>query len=78
MVPPKGKSGPGIIFNNSKSLISGFFNIAIIPSITSIKLCGGIQVAIPTAIPDEPLINKFGILVGNTTGSNNVSSKLGT
>ena len=38
------------------------------PVITSVRLCGGMFVAIPTAIPDEPLINKFGIFVGNTSG----------
>ncbi len=43
-------------------------------SITSFKLCGGIFVAIPTAIPDEPLINKLGTLAGNTEGANSVSS----
>ena len=43
--------------------------IAIVASITSFKLCGGILVAIPTAIPVEPLISKFGSLVGNTLGS---------
>ena len=36
---------------------------------TSPKLCGGIFVAIPTAIPVEPFTNKFGYLDGNTCGS---------
>ncbi len=31
-------------------------------------LCGGMFVVIPTAIPDDPLINRFGILVGITSG----------
>ena len=43
--------------------------ILIIPFITSVKLCGGIFVAIPTAIPDEPFINNAGTLAGNTFGS---------
>ena len=30
------------------------------PSITSLGLCGGILVDIPTAIPVVPLINRFG------------------
>ena len=38
-------------------------------SITSERLCGGILVAIPTAIPLPPFIKRFGILVGNTVGS---------
>ena len=41
---------------------------------TSLKLCGGIFVAIPTAMPDEPLINNVGIRVGNTEGSDSDSS----
>ena len=48
---------------------------AIVPSITSERLCGGMLVAIPTAIPEAPLINNPGILVGKTVGSFNVSSK---
>ena len=42
---------------------------ATVPSIISPKLCGGIFVAIPTAIPVDPLTNKFGNLAGKTTGS---------
>ena len=33
-------------------------------------------VAIPTAIPSEPFIRKFGIFTGRTDGSLSVSSKL--
>ena len=33
-------------------------------------------VAIPTAIPEEPLINKFGTFAGKTEGSYKESSKL--
>ena len=47
-----------------------------IPSITSERLCGGIFVAIPTAIPEAPFIIKAGTLVGSTVGSIMVSSKL--
>ena len=42
---------------------------AVMPSTTSDKLCGGMLVAIPTAIPEAPLTNKPGILVGSTVGS---------
>ena len=41
---------------------------------TSFKLCGGMLVAMPTAIPDEPLIKRFGTRVGKTVGSVSVSS----
>ena len=40
--------------------ISGFLISAIIALETSLKLCGGIFVAIPTAIPSEPLTSRFG------------------
>ena len=36
---------------------------------TSPRLCGGMLVAMPTAIPVVPLINRLGIRAGNTTGS---------
>ena len=43
-------------------------------SITSEGLCGGILVAIPTAIPPAPFTNKFGYSAGRTTGSSWLSS----
>ena len=50
---------------------------AIKPLIISDKLCGGILVAIPTAIPSEPFTSSVGIAVGSTDGSFRVSSKFG-
>ena len=35
----------------------------------SLRLCGGMLVAMPTAIPVAPLISRFGIRDGSTTGS---------
>ena len=55
--------------------ISGSSIIATKPLIISVKLCGGIFVAIPTAIPSEPFIRRVGTVVGSTVGSFNVSSK---
>ena len=72
--PSVGKSGPLITLIRSSSVTSSSSIILIIPSITSFKLCGGIFVAIPTAIPDEPFIKSVGILVGNTVGSCSLSS----
>ena len=40
----------------------------------SCRLCGGMLVAMPTAIPDEPLINRLGTRVGKTAGSVSDSS----
>ena len=44
---------------------------------TSRRLCGGMLVAIPTAMPLEPLTRRLGILEGRTVGSCSRSSKLG-
>ena len=74
ITPPVGKSGPGICFINSLNLISLFSISANVPLITSPRLCGGILVAIPTAIPPAPLTNRFGNWEGNTSGSFSVSS----
>ena len=49
-----------------------------VASITSPKLWGGIDVAIPTAIPLEPFTKRLGYLEGSTAGSFNDSSKFGT
>ena len=41
------------------------------------RLCGGMFVAMPTAIPGEPLASRFGKRAGSTTGSVTEPSKLG-
>ena len=74
IVAPVGKSGPFIISINSSIVVSGLSITFIIPSITSDQLCGGMFVAIPTAIPDEPFTNNAGILAGKTVGSCSLSS----
>ena len=57
--------------------MSGSSIIAMTPSITSQRLWGGISVAMPTAIPDEPFTRRFGNLEGSTSGSISCSSKFG-
>ena len=47
-------------------------------STISVRLCGGMLVAMPTAIPLEPFTSRLGMRVGSTTGSTVVSSKLAT
>ena len=83
IIPPVGKSGPLTIFMISS--ISVYSLPSILSSIifttapiTSRRLCGGILVAIPTAIPFVPLTKRFGNLAGKTVGSFSVSSKFGT
>ena len=60
MKPPVGKSGPGTISRIFASGVSGFWISAMVASMISVRLCGGILVAMPTAMPDEPLISRFG------------------
>lgn len=39
------------------------------PSTTSRRLCGGMLVAMPTAMPEEPFTSRLGALAGSTVGS---------
>ena len=48
---------------------------AVTQSMVSAKLCVGMLVARPTAIPVAPLTSKFGNLPGNMSGSFRLSSK---
>ena len=74
IIPPKGKSGPLTILIRSSTVVSGLSNMCKHASKTSVRLCGGMLVAIPTAMPEEPFIRRFGILVGNTSGISSVPS----
>ena len=73
-MPAVGKSGPGTICISWPSVISGFSMSAMQAEMISVRLCGGIFVAMPTAMPDEPLINRFGMRAGSTAGSLSDSS----
>ena len=78
IIPPVGKSGPLTYLQSCLTSTSGLLIRWIIASITSERLWGGILVAIPTAIPDEPFTRRFGILDGRIVGSSSDSSKFGT
>ena len=69
-----GKSGPLMNSIKPSIVISGSSINARQPSITSRRLCGGMFVAMPTAIPDEPFTSRFGTRFGNTSGICSVSS----
>ena len=69
IIPPVGKSGPGITSIISSIEQLGLSIIRQNASINSPKLCGGIFVAIPTAIPEDPFINNDGNDEGKTVGS---------
>ena len=55
---------------NSSRVVFGFSISALHARITSPGLCGGIFVAIPTAIPPAPFTSIFGNSAGKTDGSN--------
>ena len=77
IIPAVGKSGPLMCSISSSVVILLLLIRATRPSTISQRLWGGILVAIPTAIPSDPLTKRVGTVVGNTVGSFSVSSKLG-
>ena len=77
MVAPVGKSGPLMYCISSSVVIFGFSICAITPSTISDILCGGMFVAMPTAMPDVPLTRRFGTFEGKTIGSFVELSKFG-
>ena len=69
MIPPVGKSGPWMKSSSVSSRAFGALIRCRQAPTSSSMLCGGMLVAIPTAIPDEPLASRFGNAAGSTTGS---------
>ncbi len=65
---PVGKSGPLTCFIRSSTFASGLSISSTIASTISASRCGGMFVAIPTAIPDEPFTSRFGKREGRTVG----------
>ena len=70
---PVGKSGPLISRMTASSIssrfASGCASTHSAAAATSRRLCGGIWVAMPTAMPEEPLTSRFGKRLGSTSGS---------
>ena len=67
--PPVGKSGPGISATSSAISQAGLSIRCSSAAQISPTLCGGMLVAMPTAIPAAPLASRFGKRAGSTTGS---------
>src|SRR4029078_7279387 len=59
MLPPVGKSGPLTHFTSDFDLASGLSIRCSAASHSSAALCGGIEVAMPTALPWEPLASRL-------------------
>ena len=74
IMPPVGKSGPGMSSISFCVLMSGSSMYASTASTTSPRLWGGMLVLMPTAIPSAPLISRLGTRTGSTSGSFSVSS----
>ena len=76
--PPVGRSGPWMW--RSSSSTEGRAAPVERPAIqaraesSSPALCGGMLVAMPTAMPDAPLASRFGNAAGSTTGSESLPS----
>ena len=70
---PVGKSGPWTrLITFVQQLLasaSGFSRNHCTPAATSRRLCGGMLVAMPTAMPVEPLTSRFGKRAGRMIGS---------
>lgn len=66
---PVGKSGPGTCCISCATVMSGSAIRASNASTTSTRLCGGIRVAMPTAMPAAPLTSSAGTLEGSIVGS---------
>src|SRR6187200_592605 len=60
MIAPVGKSGPFTCRASRSESIVGSSIIATSAETISRRLCGGMLVAIPTAMPAEPLTSRFG------------------
>ncbi len=73
--PPVGKSGPLMYLQSCAFVMSMSASIIFTSAVqTSLRLCGGMFVAMPTAIPVAPLISRLGMRAGRTTGSSRVPS----
>ena len=69
MIAPVGKSGPFTYLESFSTSAAGSSINATSASTISLRLCGGMFVAMPTAIPVDPLTSRFGKREGSTCGS---------
>jgi hypothetical protein len=75
--PAVGKSGPGTWRISASRPAFGCFSRWMQARATSRRLCGGMSVAMPTAMPVAPLSSTFGRRAGSSFGSSSVPSKFG-
>jgi hypothetical protein len=72
--PPVGRSGPGTNRISVARSAPGCLIRWRAAAITSPRLCGGMFVAMPTAMPLEPFTSRFGYAAGSATGSRSLPS----
>ena len=72
-----GKSGPFTCSQSSRNVTSGSSIRRMHAAATSRRLCGGMSVAMPTAMPVAPFSNTCGSRAGSHDGSCSVPSKFG-
>ena len=72
--PPVGKSGPFTKCIRSSTVASGWSIRCTVASMISPRLCGGMFVAMPTAMPWLPLTSRLGNRAGSTVGSTRLAS----
>jgi hypothetical protein len=70
----RGKSGPGMWRTSAAVSAAGSSRRCTAASQTSPRLCGGIFVAMPTAMPSAPFTRRFGNFAGSTVGSRSLPS----
>ena len=68
-MPLVGKSGPFTTSISSLTVVSGLSISMVTASHSSPRLCVGMLVAMPTAMPDEPLSKRLGTFDGRMDGS---------
>jgi len=73
---PGREVGPFTCFSSPFTSRSGSSIMAVSAATTSLRLWGGMLVAIPTAIPVEPFIRSCGMALGRTVGSSSMASKV--
>src|SRR5438552_3889927 len=72
--PAVGKSGPVSTVSSVSTVVLGSSMSITRAATPSVRLWGGMLVAMPTAMPAEPLTSRFGMRAGSTTGSCSLSS----
>ena len=75
MMPPPAKSGAGASLRMSASVAAGLSSRSVQAAMISPRLCAGMSVVMPTAMPVLPLSKTLGTRAGSNAGSCKLPSK---